>query len=173
MRFCGELEELKMLPISPVQIAWGNGLGGLLRGLIVGYLTLLLGMLFYWVTKGELLTVHHPFLCLLFLILGGLSFANLGLAISMVASSFESINAINTFILLPLIYLGGVFFSLDQLHPFWQTLSKLNPLLYMVNGLRWVSDVNIGVALWVSLIACLLLNLLAIRSLQKGYYSRW
>ncbi len=177
MRFCGELEELRMMPISPVQIAWGNGLGGLLRGLIVSYLTLLLGMVFYWFTHGEVLTIQHPFLCLLFLVLGGLSFAHLGLAISMYASNFENINAINTFILLPLIYLGGVFFSLNQLHPFWQTLSKLNPLLYMVNGLRYsvlgVSDVNIETALIVSFVSFALLNLMAIRSLQKGYYSRW
>lgn len=177
MRFCGELEELRMLPISPTQIAWGNGLGALLRGLIVGYLTLLLGMIFYWFTNGEILTIQHPWLCLLFLVLSGLSFAHLGLTISMYATNFEHINAVNTFILLPLIYLGGVFFSLEQLHPYWQTLSKLNPLLYMVNGLRYsvlgISDVNIETALVVSICSFLALHLMAIRSLQNGLYSRW
>lgn len=177
MRFCGELEELRMLPISPMQIAWGNGLGGLFRGLVVGYLTLLVGLVFYWLTYGEFLVVKHPFITLFFLTIGGLSFAHLGLAISMYSVNFEQINAINTFILLPLIYLGGIFFSLEQLHPFWQQLSKLNPLLYMVNGIRYgilgFSDVNLYAAFFVSLFAFAILHLIAIRSLQKGYYSRW
>ncbi len=177
MRFCGELEELRMAPISPTQITWGNGLGALVRGLIVGVLTLLVGIFFYWIMNGEIFTIQHPFLALLFLFLGGLAFAHLGLAISMSAKSFEQVIAIQTFILLPLIYLGGIFFSLQQLHPIWQTLSKFNPLLYMVNGIRYsilgISDVSLSSALIVTFASFILMHLLAIRSLHKGYYSRW
>lgn len=177
MRFCGELEELRIAPITPTQIVWGNGLGALLRGLIVGLLTLLVGLIFYYLMHGTLFEVKHPMLALFFLIVGGLAFAHLGLIMSMFASSFEQVNAINVFILLPMIYLGGVFFSLEQLHPFWQTLSQFNPLLYFVNGMRYsilgVSDVNIYLATGVLVASMVILNLFAIFSLKRGSYQRW
>ncbi len=96
---------------------------------------------------------------------------------AMLAKSFEQVSAVNTFILLPLIYLGGVFFSLNHLHPFWQTLSKLNPLLYMVNGVRYgilgISDVSIETSLMITLGTWLFLYLFAIYGLKKGSYKRW
>ena len=154
-KFCGELEDLRIVPLSPVQIAWANGLGSLVRGLLVGGVTLCIGILFYGLHQEEFLTIQYPFLMFILLSFGGFGFAQLGLAVSMISKSFEHVNAINTFILLPLIYLGGVFFSLDHLHPFWQGLSQMNPLLYLVNGLRYAmlgaSDIPIERALVVTL----------------------
>lgn len=176
-KFCGELEDLRMVPLSAVQITWANGLGALVRGLIVGGITLFIGDLFYLWEYQQHLPFEHPWILVIFSILGGLAFAHLGLAVSMFSKTFEEVNAVNTFILLPLIYLGGVFFSLAQLHPFWQTVSKFNPLLYLVNGLRYgllgIADVNIGFALVVVIFTFLGFHLLAIWSLKKGSYHRW
>ncbi|MCJ8276368.1 MAG: ABC transporter permease, partial [Bdellovibrionales bacterium] len=76
-----------------------------------------------------------------------------------------------------LIYLGGVFFSLEGLHPFWQTLSKVNPLLYFINGVRYsmlgVSDVGVGTALIVSLGALVFFHFVALRILKTSSYNRW
>jgi ABC-2 type transport system permease protein len=176
-KFCGELEDLRISPLSPLQIAWANGLGSLTRGLIVGGMTLVLGILFTWISNDTLISIEHPFLLLLFLLTGGMAFANLGLSVSMRAETFEQVSAVSTFILLPLIYLGGVFFSLDHLHPIWQTLSKFNPLLYLVNGVRYsilgFSDVDINISIVVSLVTLAVFHLFAIWSLKKGSYHRW
>ncbi len=66
-KFCGELEDLKMVPLSPSQITWALGLGGLIRGALVGSLTLAIGSFFFWYTQGSFLTIQHPFLLLIFL----------------------------------------------------------------------------------------------------------
>lgn len=176
-KFSGELEDLRIAPLSPIQIAWANGLGGLCRGLIVGLITLVIGSIFYWIDQQEFLPIHSPFLLLCFLVFGGLAFANLGLCVAMLSKNFEQVSAVNTFALLPLIYLGGVFFSLEHLHPFWQTLSLLNPLLYLVNGVRYSmlgsSDVDLYVSLSVAFFSCVLFHLGAIFSLKKGSYHKW
>ena len=176
-KFIGELEDLRMVPLSPIQIAWGNGLAATLRGLVVGGLTLTLGIIFYWITQGELISIEHPLLLLFFLTAGGLSFAQMGLSISMICTHFEQVSAINTFILLPLIYLGGVFFSLAHLHPFWQTLSELNPILYLVNGVRYsilgAADVPVFLSITISCVTVLFFHCLALWSLHFGSYRRW
>jgi len=176
-KFVGELEDLRMAPLSSSQIVWGNALAAILRGIIVGIVTLGVGYLFYWINEGELYQVQHPEILFLFLVIGGLAFAHLGLAICMVSTNFEQVNAINTFILLPLIYLGGVFFSLEQLHPFWQVVSQFNPLLYMVNGVRYgmlgVSDVSLATSFAVTVVTWAVFYVVAIWSLKKGSYKRW
>ncbi len=176
-KFVGELEDLRMAPLSTAQIVWGNGLAAIFRGIIVGVVTFGVGELFFWFDQKELFTIQNPALLFLFLLFGGLAFAHLGLAICMVATNFEQVSAINTFLLLPLIYLGGVFFSLDQLHPYWRYLSQFNPLLYLVNGVRFgmlgVSDVGVSFALFVTLLTWAVFYYLAIVSLKKGSYKRW
>lgn len=176
-KFCGELEDLRMVPLSAMQIAWANGLASVVRGFTVGCLTWLLGIAFYAWMQGEAFPLHHPFYLFFFLFIGSLAFAHLGLFMTMWATNFEQVSAINTFILLPLIYLGGIFFSLQQLHPVWQKVCLFNPLLYMVNGVRYgmlgVSDVPIGAALVVSLATWALFYALALWSLKKGSYHRW
>jgi len=176
-KFVGELEDLRMVPLSTTQIVWGNGLAAILRGLLVGVVTLGVGYLFFWFVNEQVFPLKYPLFLLVFLLIGGLAFAHLGLAICMLATNFEQVSAINTFLLLPLIYLGGVFFSLDQLHPFWQVLSQFNPLLYMVNGVRYgmlgVSDVDVGFALSVTVITWIICYALAVWSLKKGSYKRW
>jgi len=176
-KFVGELEDLRMAPLSTTQIVWGNGLAAILRGVVVGVVTLGVGYLFFWIADHQIFPVRHPIILTLFLLIGGMAFAHLGLAICMLSTNFEQVSAINTFILLPLIYLGGVFFSLDQLHPFWQALSRFNPLLYMVNGVRFgmlgVSDVSLTLSFSVTIVTWVIFYSLAIWSLKKGSYKRW
>jgi len=176
-KFCGELEDLKIAPLAPSQIAWATGLSSVLRGMIVSSITLGIGFFFYWITEEKILIIEHPFVLLLFLFFGALAFGHLGQAITMMATHFEQVNAINTFVLLPLIYLGGVFFSLEQLHPIWKMISKFNPLLYMVNGVRYgmlgVADVNVYFSFAVTIFSWALCYFLAIFSLRRGTYQRW
>ncbi len=176
-KFVGELEDLKIAPLSPLQIILAMGLAATLRGFIVAGITLLIGYGFFWVAEETILMIHHPFILILFLFVGSMAFANLGLAVCMMATNFEQVNAMNTFILLPLIYLGGVFFSLNQLHPIWQVISQFNPLLWMVNGVRYgilgISDVNVAAAFAVTLATWILCFLGALWSLKKGSYHRW
>ena len=176
-KFCGELEDMRMVPLSPTQIIWAHGIASLIRGTMVGALTLLVGALFYLATTGEPMPIAHPALLLFFTVLGGLAFAHLGLTVAMYANSFDQVSALNTFILMPLIYLGGVFFSLEHLHPFWQIASQFNPLLYYINGVRYallgITDVSVTTAVIVSVVTWLGFYCSAYRALKTGSYGRW
>lgn len=176
-KFSGDLEDLKVVPLTPQMIIWAMSIGGLTRGLIVGLITLAVGEVFSYVMEGTFLAVAHPFWLLFFLIIGGLTFAKLGIAIAFFARSFDQLSAVGAFVLIPLIYLGGVFFSLKGLHPFWQTASKFNPVLYLINGVRYgllgITDVDISTAAVVSVVFLILFHILGLRSLKTGDYQRW
>jgi ABC-2 type transport system permease protein len=131
----------------------------------------------YWWIYGQPLAIANPFALLGFLVLGCLCFANFGLMVAFWARSFDQLAAVTGFVLMPLIYLGGVFFSVEHLPPFWKSVSLFNPLLYMINGVRYgilgEADVEPGVALAVSLAAFLVTLGLAMRSLKHGSFQRW
>ena len=176
-RFSGDLEDLKVVPLTPVMILWALAIGGLSRGLIVGLVTFCVGLLFHYIVDGTLMPIAHPLHLIFFLIIGGLTFAKLGVTVAFWSKSFDQMTAVGSFILMPLIYLGGVFFSLSGLPSFWQFISSVNPVLYLINGVRYgflgLSDVNVGLAAVVSVGALLLFHLLGLRALQTGDYSRW
>lgn len=176
-KFAGDLEDLKVAPITYSQIISAVALGGLFRGVLVGSVTYLVGTVFVKFTLGHWMGVMHPLWLALFIIIGGLAFSLLGLATSFWAKSFDHMAAVNSFLLLPLIYLGGVFFSISTLHPFWQQVAKLNPLLYFINGVRYGiighADVGVSEALTVSLISLLALYIVAYRTLRKASFLRW
>lgn len=176
-KFGGDLEDWRIVPLSPQAILWALSLGGLSRGLLVGVITCGVGEIFHYVMTGTLLIPENVPLLLLFLIIGGLSFSMFGISVAFWAKTFDHISGIGSFVILPLIYLGGVFFSLEGLHPFWQTLSKFNPLLYFINGVRYSmlghSDVPVEVALLVSAAAMCLFYFIAIKVLRSAEYTRW
>jgi ABC-2 type transport system permease protein len=176
-KFSGDLEDLRVVPLGNHQILWALSLGGLTRGLLVGLVTFVVGQTFYYITEGAVLYVAHPGWLLFFLVVGGLAFAKLGVPIAFWARSFDQVSAVGSFLLLPLIYLGGVFFSLEHLHPVWRAISKFNPVLYFINGVRYgvlgTSDVDVWMAAAVSLAALLLFHVVALRSLVTGNYQRW
>lgn len=176
-KFTGDIEDLRTTPLSLGQIIWAYGLGGVVRGLMVGSVTWFVGQVFFYFHEGHLLGVANPFWLAYFIVIGALSFAFLGLTAAFWCKNFDQIAAINGFILLPLIYLGGVFFSLKNLHPFWQNVTVVNPLLYFINGVRYgmlgISDVAVGTAAGVSIASLFLFFGAAWLSLKKGRFSRW
>ena len=177
MKFGGEIVDIKASPLTIQQIIWAMSLGGLCRGLVVGFVIFFSGELFYYFHESKLLVPAHPFYFFLFCAIGGLAFTKLGVAVAFWAKTFDHISAIGGFIILPLISLGGVFFSLENLSPFWAKVSYFNPLLYFINGVRYgalgVSDVPLHVAFFVSIIGLLLFHVSAIWTLKKGSYQPW
>lgn len=176
-KFSGDLEDWKISPLKEWEILIALALGGLTRGLVVGFVTFLTGEMFYYFMNGELLSINSPFWLFVFLVIGGISFSLFGVTIAFWARTFDQLSAVNSFILLPLIYLGGVFFSIEGLHPFWKWISRLNPLCYFINGVRYgmlgISDVDVVTAFVVSLVSVLFFYLFAYRTLTRASYARW
>ncbi len=144
-KFQKQIEELLVSPITPFLVVAGFVTGGVLRGLLTGILVLLVSLFF------TSLTIHSIPLVLAFIFLTALLFSLAGLLNAIYAKKFDGTTIIPTFVLTPLTYLGGVFYSISMLPPVWQSVSMWNPILYMVNGFRYgflgVSDVSIGTSL--------------------------
>lgn len=165
-KFQKSIEELLISPTPNSVIIGGYVLGGIARGLIVGSVVLVVALFF---TKLE---VHDPWILLFFAILTATVFSLGGLANAIFSKKFDDINIIPTFILTPLTYLGGVFYSVDQLPAGWRQLSLCNPILYMVNGFRYgflgFSDVSLRTATLLLIALCGLLYAANLWFLQKG-----
>lgn len=176
-KFSGDLEDIRVAPITNHQFIWALMIGALVRGSVVGIITYLVGTGFYAYIQGAFLGISHPLVLLYFVVMGGFIFGLLGICIAFWAKTFDQMSAFSAFILLPLTYLGGVFISIKSLHPFWQMVSEWNPLLYLINGLRYgvvgVSDVEISRSIVVSLVGFVLFYVLAYWSLKKGSFQRW
>lgn len=176
-KFSGDLEDLRVAPLSNQVIIWALGFGGLVRGTVVAIITYLVGLLFMYFSNGEILGIAHPLYFVIFMAFAGLMFSFIGISVAFWAKSFDQLSAFSAFILLPLTYLGGVFVSIHLLHPLWQKVSLLNPLLYMINGLRYgvlgVSDVSVGTSLVVSFLGTVIFYGVAYWSIQKGSFQRW
>jgi ABC-2 type transport system permease protein len=138
------LEEMLVAPLAHTTIVIGFVVGGVVRGLLVAALVVVVALFF------TDLDVAHPFITLTTIVLTAVVFSLAGLFNAIFAKSFDDISIIPTFVLTPLTYLGGVFFSISLLSPFWQKIAMLNPILYMVNAFRYgmlgSADISIGVA---------------------------
>lgn len=165
-KFQRSIEELLVSPVSPHVIVIGFALGGITRGLAVAVIVTLLSMFF------TSLQVHHLGVTVLVITLTASIFALGGFINAVFARNFDDISIIPTFVLTPLTYLGGVFYSINLLSPFWQTLSLANPVLHMVNAFRYgilgVSDIRIGVAISFMLVAVAVLYLVSVHLLKSG-----
>lgn len=176
-KFSGDLEDLKVVPLTPQMIIWAMSAAALTRGLVVGLVTWGVGEVFGFVVEGRVIPVVHPLWLIVFLTIGGLTFAMLGISVAFWAKTFDQVSAIGSFLLLPLIYLGGVFFSLHGLHPFWQAVASINPVLYLINGVRYgltgVTDVDVTLAFAVAVVSLMVFLFMGLRALKKGSYTRW
>jgi ABC-2 type transport system permease protein len=176
-KFSGDLEDIRVAPIPNSYIIWAMGFGGVFRGSLVALITGIVGSVFHYMQLGEWIWVVHPFWLVFFFITGGLIFAFIGIFIAVLAKTFDQLSAFSTFILLPLTYLGGVFISIQNLHPIWQSISHLNPLFYLINGFRYSmlgqSDVSLNLAAVVSLIGVIFTFGMAQLALKKGSFARW
>lgn len=143
-KFQRNIEELLVAPVPNYIIVLGYVGGGMLRGLLVGIIVTLVSMLFVDIQ------IHSYFVLFITVLLTAMVFALAGLINALFAKTFDDISIIPTFVLTPLTYLGGVFYSLSLLPEVWQTISKVNPIVYMVNAFRYgflgVSDVDLTFA---------------------------
>lgn len=138
------VEEILVSPMSNHIVLWGYVVGGVARGLLVGLIVTLLSLFF---TK---LQVQNVAVTVGIVLLTSVMFSLAGFINAVFANNFDDVSIVPTFVLTPLTYLGGVFYSIDLLPEFWAGVSKLNPMLYIVNAFRYgllgVSDVNVAVA---------------------------
>jgi ABC-2 type transport system permease protein len=150
MRFQGFIQELLVSSMSNFEIVLAIVLGGVIRGVVIGILvaavsTLLAGF-----------TVIHPLTTLFFMTFGAVIFSCMGFLSATWAQDFDRLSVFQNYLLTPLTYLGGVFFSISTLPSFWQHVSKANPILYFVNGLRYgilgVTDISVTAAAVMSLL---------------------
>jgi ABC-2 type transport system permease protein len=165
-KFQRNIEELLVAPVPNWVILAGYVSGGIIRGLLVGFVVSLISLLFAEVVVNNLLiTLSVAFLTATLFALAG--FIN-----AVLAESFDDISIIPNFVLTPLSYLGGVFYSVDMLPGIWQTISKGNPILYMVNAFRYgligISDVNIQLAYLITGGFIVLLASFSLFLLHKG-----
>lgn len=165
-KFQGNIEELLVSPMPNYLIMAGFIAGGVCRGLAVGVVVTVVALFFTDIH------IQHMFLTMIVVLLTATLFAMGGLLNAIFAQSFDDISIIPTFVLTPLTYTGGVFYSIDMLPDFWQGVSQLNPILYMVNAFRYgmlgISDINIYFAVSIILLFVVALFTLNLRLLNKG-----
>ena len=165
-KFQRSVEEMLVSPMPNWVILTGYIMGGMARGLIVGFIVTILSLFF---TDLE---VHNLAIVIGVTLLTSILFATGGFINAMLANSFDDISIVPIFVLTPLTYLGGVFYSISLLPDFWQGVSQLNPILYMVSTFRYgilgSSDINIYVAIGVILAFVVSLFYVALTMLNKG-----
>ncbi|ROU01570.1 ABC transporter permease [Marinobacter sp. R17] len=166
MKFQRSIEELLVSPVPNYIILAGYVAGGMARGLGVGLIVTVLSLGF------TNLSLHHPAATVLTVALTSMLFSLGGFINAMLATKFDDISIVPTFVLTPLTYLGGVFYSIQLLPDFWRAVSMANPILYMVNAFRYgilgISDVNVGVSLSMIVLFIVILVVLCLRMLARG-----
>ncbi|MDZ7769844.1 MAG: ABC transporter permease [Woeseiaceae bacterium] len=165
-KFARHIEEMLIAPMSNATIIIGHVAGGVVRGLLVGSLVTLIALGF------TQLKVEHPLITFSMVLLSSIVFALAGFINAMFARKFDDISIIPTFVLTPLTYLGGVFYSISMLPEFWQKVSLANPILYMVNAFRYgilgASDIAISHAYAIVILFIAILFTASLLLLNRG-----
>jgi ABC-2 type transport system permease protein len=156
-RFTGTIYELLSAPVSFYEALIGYVGAAATKSIILGLL--ILATAFFFVP----IHIEHPFWMIAFLLLTAITFSLLGFIIGIWADGFEQLQVVPLLVITPLTFLGGSFYSLSVLPPFWQTVTLFNPVVYLVSGFRWsfygIADVAVGVSLamiFLFLVACLI-----------------
>jgi ABC-2 type transport system permease protein len=148
-RFTGTIYEILSAPVSPFEIVLGYVGAAASKSLLLGIVILATAALFVP------LRIEHPFVMVLFLVLTAVTFSLFGFIIGLWADGFEKLQLVPLLIVTPLTFLGGSFYSIDMLPPFWRTVTLFNPVLYLVSGFRWSffgqADVSVGISLAMTL----------------------
>ena len=157
-KFTGAIYEIMSAPLSHFEILLGYVGAAASKSFILGMIILATANLFVD------LQIQHPFWMLLFLILTCVSFSLFGFIIGLWATNFDKLQLIPLLIITPLVFLGGSFYSISMLPPFWQTVTLFNPVVYLISGFRWsffgVADVSVGLSL--AMITLFLITCIAI-----------
>lgn len=165
-KYSHHIEEMLIAPIPNVIIVLGYVTGGIARGCCVGIAVTLVSLLF------TDFTIYQPLVVITVAFLTSFLFSLAGLINGVFANSFDDVSIVPTFVLTPLTYLGGIFYSIKLLPEFWQQVSLINPILYMVDsfryGFRGVSDLTLFVAISVIISFILVLFAVALFLLHRG-----
>jgi ABC-2 type transport system permease protein len=165
-KFQRSVEELLVAPIPPWIIVLGYMSGGVIRGILTGLLVAVVGLAFTTVP------VVHPILAFLLMTLTAGFFSLAGLINAVLARKFDDIAIVPTFILTPLTYFSGVFYSIKQLPPMWKTVSEVNPIYLMVDGFRQallgVGDTSMGLGFGVLIVCNVVLFAVALSLFRRG-----
>ena len=167
-KFNGTIYEILAAPISTFEIVLAFVGAGATKTLIVGFVIFITSTFFVEVY------VQKPFLMIMLLILVAFTFALFGFLIGLMSSNFEQMSVVPTLVITPMVFLGGSLYSLDMLPPFWQMVTYFNPVVYLINGLRYsfygVSDFNIWISIS-SMIIFLIICVIAVSTLLKRGYN--
>ena len=167
VKFQKSIEELLISPMPNWTILLGFIIGGVCRGVLVGIIVFIVSLFFY-----PDFQIASPLLTVSVLLLTSILFSLMGFINAIFADSFDDISVIPTFVLTPLIYLGGVFYSINMLSPTLQSISKANPMLYVVNtfreGMLGVSDVSVSFSLGMICVFICILTISCLYLLNKG-----
>ena len=149
-RFSGTIYEILSAPVSPFEVVLGYVGAAATKSILLGLIILATASLFVP------LRIAHPFWMLYFLVITAVTFSLFGFIIGIWADGFEKLQLVPLLIVTPLTFLGGSFYSIDMLPPFWRTATLFNPVVYLVSGFRWsfygISDVSVGVSFAMTLI---------------------
>lgn len=166
-RFSGTIYELLSAPVSPFEIMLGYVGAAVTKSVMLGLIILATASLFVPIH------IAHPIWMLAFLILTSVAFSLFGFVIGIWADGFEKLQVIPLLVITPLTFLGGTFYSINMLPPFWRAVSLFNPVVYLVSGFRWsfygVSDVNVGASLGMTLVFLALCMTAAWWIFKTGY----
>jgi ABC-2 type transport system permease protein len=166
-RFSGTIYEFLSAPISAIEMVMGFVGAAAAKSLLIGAIIL--------VTSAFFIDLHiaHPFWMVIFLVLTSVTFALFGFIIGLWADGFEKLQIIPLLVITPLTFLGGSFYSINILPPFWKTVSLFNPVVYLVSGFRWsfseVADVHIGVSAAITLLLLVVCLLVVSWIFRTGY----
>ncbi len=165
-KFLRSIEEILVSSTPCTVIIVGYVIGGVTRGLVIGIVITIVSMFF------SDLHIHNLGIVFLFIILTSAVFSLAGMINAIFAEKFDDIAIFPTFVLTPLTYLGGVFYSISLLPDFWQTVSRFNPVLYMVSGFRYgflgVSDISVSFGLGMLVVFMLVLFFINLYLIRKG-----
>ena len=166
MKFMRSIEEIMVSPTPAWVVVSGFTLGGVARGLCVGVLVTIVGLFF------TTIPIHNIFFILLYVLLTALAFSLAGFTNGMFARKFDDVSIVPTFVLTPLTYLGGVFYSISLLPEPFRTISKFNPLVYMIDGFRYgflgIHENSLLLGLAILVILCVTLFIVNVRLVKRG-----
>lgn len=165
-KFQKNIEELLVAPVPTHVIIWGFVAGGLGRSILVGSLVTVVSLFFVP------LQVHSWLMVIMTFLMTAILFSLAGLINGVFAQSYDDVSIVPTFVLQPLTYLGGVFYAISMLPPFWQAVSKVNPIVYMISGFRYgllgVADVPIMVSAIILIVFILVLYTVCWYLIDRG-----
>lgn len=169
-RFTGTIYEILSAPLSPIEIVTGYVGAAATKSVFIGFLILITARFFVDYD------IEHPVWMFGFLVLTSVTFSLLGFLIGIWAEGFEKLQIVPLMVITPLAFLGGTFYSIDMLPPFWQTVTLFNPVVYLISGFRWsfygVADVDVVLSFGMTLLFLAICIGIVIWMFKTGYKLR-